>query len=371
LHRVCVSSSQVAHNGLAAALQQLRCMAGAALDISRVCALSIKAMTLSGEARTLSAVDKYGDAIAAAAALQQRDCLIVAMLQVQKTRVLYNLAFTKPTDDDDESSELSRCVERANEAINLLLTAVETLRRREAAGTLFEGATHETAFYQDVMRRGAALRHESFSADHAEVWARRFGYVAYMSAAGLSMRALSFMCVGGALRQPPAPQQRGDALAAATFLADFAERALALLAQSHTLSDGCNIAESELVRLVQDELPDLVESLALTARLRGAWQRVVDSGVLLARPFEYLGRRSQNTNVARYEAAVARDADRPLRACALPSCGKREKQVAYFKLCARCGRDAYCSKAHQVTHWPQHKTACKKHADDKKKATRE
>jgi hypothetical protein len=339
-------------------------MAGAALDFSRVCALSIKALTLSAEARPASAVEKYTQAIDAAAALQQRDCLIVAMLQVQKARNLLYLALdTTP----DEHGGLSRCTARANEAIPLLLNAVETLRRREAAGTLFDGAcaTHESAYFLDIMQRSAALRHEDISVDAAEKWAHHFGYVAYISAAAVSTRALVFMSIAGLLRHPQ-PQQHGAMLlAAAASLADVAERALARLAQSHALGSSCHIAELDLVREVKDALPVLDGSLALTARLHGAWQRVVGSGVLLARPLEGC-RRTQEQGLARHAAAVARDAQRPLRVCALPSCGEREEHAGHFKACARCVRAVYCSKAHQAAHWPHHKVECKKQAESRK-----
>jgi hypothetical protein len=63
---------------------------------------------------------------------------------------------------------------------------------------------------------------------------------------------------------------------------------------------------------------------------------------------------------------VARDAQRPLRVCALPSCGEREEHAGHFKACARCVRAAYCSKAHQAAHWPHHKAECKKQAEIRK-----
>jgi hypothetical protein len=44
-----------------------------------------------------------------------------------------------------------------------------------------------------------------------------------------------------------------------------------------------------------------------------------------------------------------------LRACALPECGKTEREPKAFKLCSRCLRVCYCSSAHQHQDWRRHK----------------
>ncbi len=46
------------------------------------------------------------------------------------------------------------------------------------------------------------------------------------------------------------------------------------------------------------------------------------------------------------------------RRCAL--CDKAESEPRLWKLCARCGAVAYCSKEHQAAHWRAgHKSACR------------
>ena len=48
-----------------------------------------------------------------------------------------------------------------------------------------------------------------------------------------------------------------------------------------------------------------------------------------------------------------------LRSCALPCCGATEAHVSHFSKCAACQGVVYCSRAHQLEHWPAHTAACK------------
>jgi hypothetical protein len=93
-------------------------------------------------------------------------------------------------------------------------------------------------------------------------------------------------------------------------------------------------------------------------QLRDALQHIERSGVIHQR-----GMKKSLADALRDRAAAASAAAsaaaRGLRHCALPSCGAREAHVSHFKLCAACQTVVYCSKAHQVEHWPSHKAACK------------
>jgi hypothetical protein len=58
-------------------------------------------------------------------------------------------------------------------------------------------------------------------------------------------------------------------------------------------------------------------------------------------------------------AGTAAAAAKGLHACALVSCAARELNAGQHKKCSACRTVGYCSKEHQVEHWPQHKAACK------------
>lgn len=48
-----------------------------------------------------------------------------------------------------------------------------------------------------------------------------------------------------------------------------------------------------------------------------------------------------------------------LRACSLPSCGRKEAAPLDFRVCALCNAVAYCCEAHSASHWRAgHRRAC-------------
>ena len=45
-------------------------------------------------------------------------------------------------------------------------------------------------------------------------------------------------------------------------------------------------------------------------------------------------------------------------ACSLEGCGKHGTPAAPLQMCAKC-KAVYCSRAHQIVDWPEHKASCK------------
>jgi hypothetical protein len=66
----------------------------AAVDVSHVVALTNKATTLESRGHWARAAEKFAEAVAAAQALQQPDCVIVARLQATHANALLGHAYT-------------------------------------------------------------------------------------------------------------------------------------------------------------------------------------------------------------------------------------------------------------------------------------
>jgi hypothetical protein len=114
----------------------------ATVDVSRIVALSNKADTLISRGHFARATEIYAEAVGAAQALQQPDCIIMAHLQAAHANALLGHADTAGVPE-------ARCVDLTRSAfLDLLPAAMASLERRLAAGTLLPGACrpHEVAW---------------------------------------------------------------------------------------------------------------------------------------------------------------------------------------------------------------------------------
>jgi hypothetical protein len=162
----------------------------AAVDVSRVVALTNKALTLTSRGHFARAAEKFAEAVAAAQALQQPDCLIVADMQAAHAQALLGHARTAGVPE-------ARQVELRRSAFLELPAAMASLERRKAAGTLLAGACrpYEVAWSAAKLahantlgayKPNAAARVPSTAITSA--WAAYVGCDAYMLTAGMALR---------------------------------------------------------------------------------------------------------------------------------------------------------------------------------------
>jgi hypothetical protein len=312
--------------------------------------LSNKAMKLYHAGHFARAADKQGDALAAARALGEEDCLVVASLAVHRAHSLAQHADgagVSPAESDAAHEEAY---------VRLLPQAMQALTRRAAARTLLEGAVrpHELAWHRTHLAHLA-----SSLAGHArDAWAEmapHVGYSAFLYTAQLALNHLYYPNGSCA----PATSGRDHELCM-KFMCD----ALALMAAPRRSGGGSWIgAEAGFVASVRKLLADggrVSADTALGARFIAAWQHLQRSGMLEQRQLLTNGvgeaaRLHEEVTAAAASAAAAPER----RTCALPSCSAQEAHVSHFKLCAACKTVVYCSKEHQAAHWPEHKRACK------------
>jgi hypothetical protein len=337
--------------------------AGAADDADAACATdslaqlhahASKAYELAGKAHFLRAADVYSRAVAAAQALGHEDCLLVARMQISRAEMLASHA-NLPTLPLEAVGAASR---EAYES--LLPTAMATLQRRRGAGTLLPGALrpHEATFWEEAAPREAAL--VGLTLAHPAASAQQYGYQLFVQAARLAV--FHAIACENAARQMPAvweDLQLG-------LLAD----ALELLTQHRTAAGappGWHTSEAGLLQVAQRlvtlyRTPGRTGAPAVrecTARFAAAWARVEASGLLRHPQFETLARVQMARRTATAEAAERAATSDARRTCALAGCGAREVHASQFKRCGACQAVCYCSKEHQVEHWPSHKAACK------------
>jgi hypothetical protein len=317
-------------------------MAGAgaaALDVSRVSALSSSAVTEFVKQRPARAAELYGRALEEATALCAPDSVLVAYLQlVQADAELEHAQLVKDT-NDPEAHRL-----RVDVFQHLLPLAAAALERRRAAGTLLGRACRpeEAAWFGKHLVINKRLD-PSFRVLDGE--AESIGYRAYLMAACLMLEVFT------AYQSTVTPSE--------ALWQAFVLRALALLAQPH--SRDTDDVESKLAVSVQRALKEggMGARHEFRALLAAAWARVEASGVVASRQLFFGAtlalQQEQQLRVAAAQVVAARG----LHACAAPACGAREAHVSQFKKCSACKTTVYCSKEHQVAHWPQHKAACK------------
>ena len=319
------------------------------VDISHVCKLTRAARKQDCTGHHARAVELYERAIAAAEALRQPDCLIVASLRAWCLETQYYMAVSAGEESDDSTSDAY-----ADALLNELLPGVlETLERRRAAGTLQPGRcrAHEVAWCADFRRaEGGPVPDEAAGLSQAQLVGVRLYFLTARTAATSSLAWLE-----------AAP---GEAPLLDRCLA-FVEQALKLALQRQH-SETATLATAH-EPLFLDEfrtrlLPYLEPEKPRCARVLAAWRDVERSGILDVVPFGTV--RKQKKQNERHmkslaDAQAAKDAGVPRRTCALPACGAREAHVGHFKRCGACGGVFYCSKGHQAEHWPAHKAACK------------
>jgi hypothetical protein len=96
-----------------------------------------------------------------------------------------------------------------------------------------------------------------------------------------------------------------------------------------------------------------------TRKLRAAWQRLLQSGMLRAHDIDKGIDTTHQANARIHAAAAAEVAAGRLQQCALAGCAASESHASQFKRCGACRAVCYCCRDHQLADWPSHKAACK------------
>jgi hypothetical protein len=339
----------------------------ATVDVSRVVALTVKAETLTCRGHWARAAETYAEAVAAAQALQQPDCVIVAHLQASHADALLGHAETAGVPE-------ARRVDLMRSAfLDLLPAAMASLERRKAAGTLMAGAcrSYEAGYCAAVMLHAETLARaaktpnaatprrrvvpptaEAMSAVTAYV-----GYDAYMRTAAIALELCS-LATGLYSVVPCTLLNLTEATA--TECSVFVESAFDMM---HLRTVTASAMEATFVRnaqLVIDERQRFrARSEEWHARILTAWRRLQSSGVLQRRGILQGVRVVLADQAHQMATAAAAVAARGLHFCALHTCGAQEVHASQFKRCSACLSVVYCCKEHQVQDWPAHKAACR------------
>jgi hypothetical protein len=332
----------------------------AALDVSRVVALTTKAVTLEYKGHWARAGEVLAEAVAAAQALQQPDCHIVAFLQASRANALLMHAQTAGVPEACRV-ELMRCA-----LLELLPPAMASLERRTSAGTLLPGACrpHEVAWCAAKTEHAEALvanmPHAPAcvpTAEEMSAWTAYVGYDAYMRTARVALHLCAVRTDIHARRTLNMPE------ASAVACSAFVENAFDMI-QLCTLT--VSSAEAALVRIAQIFIDEQQRFRASSsaggewhARILAAWRRLQSSGVLQRRGILQTMSEVTAHDTHAADTAAATAAARGLRVCALHTCSAQEVHASQFKRCAACLSVVYCCKEHQVQDWPAHKAACR------------
>ena len=350
------------------------------MDTSDVRSLGDKALALERKGHFARSVEKYDAAIAAAQALGQPDCLVVVTLQLACVNALTYIA-----NGGRVEGAAAVC-----KAFELQDAAVETVRRRLAAGTLLQGRCrpYEVAYYDALTRsvandggtpRSAAGQAECVSparcapaphafsvltracSPHGGRWATLVGFDNLLHCASNVLQTV-FMnqdesddeqqrqrcaLVVAAL---DAITVRSNPAAAAAAEAAGRENMLITARQSTLIGRFIEFHEEALE-------PDTPSGAALAA----AWVRLKETFLLDAfgGSLDEHAASVQRTAASREAKRAAASTASQRRSCAHSSCGAKEAHPGLYKKCSACSTVVYCCKEHQVADWPQHKAACK------------
>jgi hypothetical protein len=329
----------------------------ASVDVSRVVAFANKAATLTSKGHWARAAEIYAEAVDAAQALHQPDCVIVADMQALHANALLAHACTAGVPE-------ARRVELMRSAfLELLLAAMAPLQRRMAAGTLLAGACrpHEVAWFAAKTVHANALAGSMPNAaarvpptaEETSAWSAYVGYDAYMRTAGIALQLCALCTDVDFAQMLNLPE------ATAVACSVFVEGAFDMM---QLRTGDASMPEAGLVRNAQSYIEEdqlFRTSSEWHARILAAWRRLQSSGVLQRRGILQGVRvvTAHNTHAADKAAATA--AARGLHFCALHACGAQEVHASHFKRCSACLSAVYCCKEHQVQDWPAHKAACR------------
>jgi hypothetical protein len=326
----------------------------AAVDVSRVVALSNKAVTLTSKGHYARSAEIYAEALAAAQALHQPDCLIVAYVQASHAEALLGHAQTAGV-------PAARRVELRCCAFLEQLSTMASLERRMAAGTLLAGACrpYEVAWFAAKAAHSEALAAkmahaplQPSTAEQALAWSAYVGCEAFMLTAGIALQLCALAADLHGARTLNLPE------ASATACSAFVESAFDMIQR---LTESGSMLEATLVCNAQNiiDAQRFRATCDWQARILAAWRRLQSSGVLQLRGILDAASAVMADDTRATATAAATAAARGLHVCALHTCGAQEVHASQFKLCSACLRAVYCCKEHQVQDWPAHKAACR------------
>jgi hypothetical protein len=329
----------------------------AAVDVSRVIALTNKALTLESRGHWARAAEIYAEAVAAAQALQQPDCVIVAHLQALHANALFGHAQTAGVPDACRVELLRSAF------LELLPAAMASLERRMAAGTLMAGACrpYEEAWCAALSAHGDALLAGNVpsaavhvrSAAEISACSAYVGYDAYIRTARIALQLCALATKVSAVRTLHLTE--ASAVACSAFVAGAFGMML-------LRTGAVNSIEAALVHNAQiaiEEDQRFRPTCEQHASILAAWRRLQSSGVLQRRGILEGISAVMANNTHTTDTAAATAAARGLHFCALGTCGAQEVHASQFKRCSACLSVVYCCKEHQVQGWPAHKAACR------------
>jgi hypothetical protein len=344
----------LAHS-LARSLLGWRAMA--AVDVSHVVTLTNRALTSKSKGHFARAAEKYADAVAAAQALHQPDCVVLARLQASHAEAKLLHAETAGV-PETERAGLMRCA-----FLEILPPAMASLERRLAAGTLQAGACrpHEVAWCAATTTFATALAADRPNsavsalptAEEALAFSAYVGYDTYVRTAGGALK----LCVVCTDSYSAHTLNLSEATVVACSM--FVEHAFDMM---KLRTGDANMAEVGLLRNAQiiiEEQQRFRTSNKWQARILAAWRRLRNSGVLQRRGILECASFADADQAHVTATAAATAAARGLHFCALPACGAQEVHASQFKRCSACLSVVYCCKEHQVQGWPAHKAPCR------------